>query len=77
MMRRMLRAFAWWILATVKPTPDEIDAAMQKAFVQAGVALDTPTESDLGVKRYEVLHHAAIALGNPLRTVADIKELLK
>ena len=72
------RQHAWEILVTCLPQDDEIDAAIRGAFQDAGVGLDTfAPEMDLGTKRFEVLHHAAIRLGNPIRTVADLKGLLQ
>ena len=72
------RLHAWRILRDRLPIEDEIATALRRAFLQAGVALEQfAPDAALGGKRYEVLHHAAIALGNPLRTVADIKELLQ
>ena len=57
---------------------DAIDAALRAAFSDCGVNVSSYTlDLDLDGKRYEVLHHAAKRLGNPLRTVADLKRLLR
>lgn len=72
------RREAWHILATCHPADDEIDAALRAAFADCGVNIGSyATDLDLDGKRYEVLHHAAQRLGNPLRTVADLKRLLR
>lgn len=72
-----LRGLAWYVLATVHPPADEIDQALRAAFADSGLNVETyALDLDLGTKKYEVLHHAANRLGNPLRTVADLKRLL-
>lgn len=74
----LLRECAWFILRTVHPQPDEIDAALRGAFQDAGLAADNyAVDFDPGPKRLEVLHYAAERLGNPLRTVRDIRRLLE
>jgi hypothetical protein len=76
--RACLRSLAWWVLAHVRASEDELDAAIRAAFNDCGVNVDLyALDLDLGTKKYEVLHHAANRLGNPLRTVADIKGLLQ
>ena len=77
-LRTLLRSLAWWVLATVRPQDDEIDAAIRASFVDVG--LDPATyivDLDLGSKKYEVLHHAGRRLGYRFETVAQIKELLQ
>lgn len=74
----LLRAIAWWLLRSLPPAEDEIDAALRGAM--ADIGLDPASyapELDLGTKRYQVLDAAAKRLGNPLRTVADIRALLR
>lgn len=79
-LRSWIRAFAWWILRTVKPLETEIDQAIRGAFQDCGMseALYTP-EFDLrnSGKLHEVLVHASNRLGNPLITVNQLRELLK
>lgn len=76
--RQWLRSTAWLILATVKPSDDETDKALRAAFADCGLnQADYAHDLDLGPKRFEVLVHAANRLGNPLRTVADLKNVLR
>lgn len=79
-MRRVLRSVAWWLLAHVHPSADEIDAALRGAFADCGLPLDayTPEFDVLHTgKLHEVLVHASRRLGNPLVTVDDLRELLR
>lgn len=76
---RTLRAFAWWILATVHPPQDEIDAALVAAFRDAGLPQDA-CHDDFDLARsgklHEVLYHASHRLGNPLTTMRNLRDLL-
>lgn len=75
---RVLRTVAWWVLRHVRPTEDDIDRALREAFMDAGVSLDHFTHDyDPGAKRLEILHHAAVRLGNPLYTIEDLRRLLR
>lgn len=77
--RILIRGFAWWILGSVKPTPDEVDKALLKAFGDCGLnkELYSPEFDVLhSGKLHEVIVHASRNLGNPLVTVNDLKELL-
>ena len=72
------RAQAWRLLADRKPLEDEIDLALRGAYSDAGVCVDDfQPDYLLGPKLHEVLIHGAKRLGNPLLTLADVKELLK
>lgn len=76
----LVRAWAWWTLANVAPPEDEVDAALRRAFLRAGLnqALYQPDFDLRGSgKLHEVLLHASDDLGNPLRTVEDVKALLR
>ena len=78
--RSLLRRLAWWILRTVQPAEDEVDAAMRTAFAACGLSVEAyAPEFDLAHsgKLHEVLYHASVALGDPLVTVADVKDLLR
>jgi len=60
--RSWLRVWAWWILGTVKPTHDEIDGALLKAFAQSGLSVDKYSpDYDLlhSGKLHEVIVHAS------------------
>jgi hypothetical protein len=77
--RLWLRQLAWWMLGNIKPAENEVDAAMRHAFASAGLNVDLYSpEFDISTsgKFHEVLFHASQELGNPLRTVNDLKELL-
>lgn len=79
-MRIWLRGLAWWILGNVKPSENDIDAAIRAAFAHCGLNHDAyAPEFDVRQtgKFHEILIHAGDALGNPLRTVADLKALLR
>ncbi len=77
-LRRAMRDLARWVLATVHPTPDEIDGAIRHAYRQAGVALeDYAPDHDLGSKFHEVLIHACRRLGYRTSTTQDVRELLE
>ena len=74
-----VRAQAWDILRTVHPEADEIDAALLAAFADCGLpreAYDHDFDLLHSGKLHEVLVHASARLGNPLVTVADVRELL-
>lgn len=76
--RQWLRTTAWLVLSTVKPSDDETDRALRAAFADCGLnSSDYALDMDLGPKKFEVLFHAANRLGNPLRTVADLKNVLR
>ncbi len=76
--RQWLRSTAWLVLASVKPSEDETDKALRAAFADCGLnSADYALDLDLGPKKFEVLVHAANRLGNPLRTVADLKNVLR
>lgn len=79
-LRRALRRLAWWILASVRPEPSDVEHAIRGAFADCGLntALCTP-ECDLRStgKIHEVLIHAHRRLGRSLVTVQDLTELLE
>jgi hypothetical protein len=79
-MRRWLRSFARWILATVHPPADEVDVTVLQVFQDCGLNREDYQE-DYDLQRvgklHEVLIHSAHALGFDLRTVADVKSLLR
>jgi len=71
------RAQARRLLAERKPPSDEVQAALEAAAAYCGVALaNLGPDTDLGAKRYEVLHYAAESLGNPLHTMQDLRDIL-
>lgn len=77
--KRKLRQFARWLLLTIQPAPDEIDAAILMAFAEVGLPIDEYShEFDLlhSGKFHAVLLHTSHILGNPLITVGDLKGLL-
>ena len=79
-LRRLIRSWAWWILANIQAQPDEIDLAIRGGFADCGLNVahyDDQFDVRASGKFHEVLVHAARRLGNPLRTVADVKELLQ
>ena len=56
---------------------DEVQEAILVAAAYCGVPIDgLGPDTDLGSKRYEVLHYAAEHLGSPLKTVEDLREIL-
>lgn len=76
----LLRYWAFQVLKRVKPEPTDIDLAIKEAFAHCGLPLDSYSpEFDLlhSGKFHEVLHHAALKIGNPLITVEDLYRLLK
>jgi hypothetical protein len=78
--KQWLRSLAWWVLGNVKPSEDDVDAALRRAFLRAGLNQDIYQQDfDLrsSGKLHEVLLHASDDLGNPLRTVSDVKALLR
>lgn len=79
-LQRWLRDLAWYVLAHVHPSLDEVDLALMEAFSDCGLPVaEFRHDFDLlhSGKLHEVLHHASRRLGNPLVTVADVRELLK
>lgn len=77
---KFLRALAFFVLATYKPDEEEIDAAVRYGFKEAGLNASLYSEDfDLlhSGKFHEVLIHSSRAIGNPLTTVADLKDLLR
>lgn len=75
---RGLRGLARWVLATVHPPEDEIDAAVRAAFADVGLNVELyAADCPLRDKRYEVLHFAGQRLGYAFETVDDIKALLR
>lgn len=77
--QRLLRDLAWYVLAHVHPSLDEIDLALMQAFYDCGLPIASYRQDfDLlhSGKLHEVLLHASRRLGNPLVTVADVRELL-
>lgn len=77
--RRFLRSFAAWMLANIHPTPTEIDAALVAAFRECGLPVDRYSGAfDIAAagKLHDVLHHATHRLGQPVRTVDDLRRLL-
>lgn len=77
---RILRAFAWWILATVHPSADEVSLAIAGAFADCGLPIEAAKNEDFDLvqagKLHEVLYHTSHRLGNPLTTVGNLRDLL-
>lgn len=78
--KRWLRSLGHWLLANVHPKADEVDTIVQKVFAECGLNAEQYEEHfDLQAsgKLHEVLIHSARQLGMNLRTVGDVKFLLR
>jgi hypothetical protein len=77
--KRRLREIAWWVLRVVRPQDDEIDIALRKTWGAVGLPVASYSEDYVlpPGKFTDVLILTARDLGNPLRTVGQLKDLLR
>lgn len=79
LLKRKLRLLAWWMLQHIHPAQDEIDIVVQRVWAKAGLPADAYHEDyELPPHKFtDLLTLSARELGNPLRTVGQLKSLLR